>query len=631
MGRIRWQQVVILCVPVLAALALYADVTDAGFAFDDPIAVIGNPLVDGTAPFSDVITTNFWGDRPGFEHLASWRPLTVASLRLDHFLGDGAAATFHTTNLLLHALVVLAAGLLFLRLAVPVAAAAAGMMVIAVHPLFGEAVASIVGRGDLLAALLGLLGLRALVGGQFRGVVALGLALLAKESAVIFLLPAFILALQDRDRQAAVLLLFAAGIWYGARVAVVGGLGGVVTPIDNQLAGLDFSERLPGALGVVGRYLGHWLVPTAIAADHGPAVDLAGPQNAFAIIGAAGSVALIGATIAALRHRQLLIVLGLLIALVGLALLSNIAFILPTPFAGRLAYAPAVGLALALGGAFAGRLGTMRYPALFIVGAWLGIGTLATRAEVRAWQDDASLFSAAVDAEPRSARSRSNLARQALEAGQPEIALAHLEAARLVAPHHPLVLTNLAVALERTGQQAEAWRVAQAAVSAEVRPGNARGNLCALALARPDVDDALVVVTCENAVRALPDAPEPLTNLGRALARAKRDADAESVFAQARARFPDNAFVLGHVTGFLASRGRFDDAVATQRQLVAMAPADAERRRNLVALLLSSGGNLKAAGESRAACARGEEARSLVPGVQAVQQRAAFLCASPHP
>lgn len=631
MGRIRWQQLVVLCIPVLVAFALYADVTEAGFAFDDPIAVTGNPLVDGTTPFFDVFTSNFWGDRPGFEHLASWRPLTVASLRLDHAIGGGEASTFHATNLLLHILVVVAAGLLFLRLAIPPAATAVGMMVIAAHPIFGEAVASIVGRGDLLAALFGLLGLRALVAGQFRGVIALGLALLAKESAVIFLLPAFILTLQDRDRQAAVLLLFVTGIWYGARVAVVGGLGGVVTSIDNQLAGLDFFERLPGGLGVVGRYLGHWLVPTAIAADHGPSVDLAGPQSAFAIIGAAGSVALVGASVAALRHRQLLIFLGLLIAIVGLALLSNIAFILPTPFAGRLAYAPAVGLALAVGGAFAGRVGTMRVSALFFVGAWLGIGALATRAEVRAWHDDTSLFAAAVDTEPKSARSRSNLARQALDAGRPGEALRLLEAARLDSPHHPLVLTNLAVALERTGQQAEAWRVAQAAVAAEVRPGSARANLCALALARPEVDDALVVVTCENAVRAVPDAAEPLTNLGRALARAGRDVDAETAFAQARARYPDNPFVLGHITGFLASRGRFEDAVALQRQLFTMAPDDASRRRNLIALLLQSGVSLAATGEARAACARAEEARALAPGVAAVQQRADLLCASPHP
>lgn len=631
MGRIRWQQVLVLCIPALVAFALYADVTAAGFAFDDPIAITQNPLVDGTAPLFDVLTTNFWGDRPGFEHLASWRPLTVASLRLDYAIGGGAASTFHATNLLLHVLVVLAAGLLFFRLAIPPPATAVGMMVIAAHPIFGEAVASIVGRGDLLAALFGLLGLRALAAGQFRGVVALGLALASKETAVIFLLPAFILTLQDRDRQAAVLLLFVTGIWYGARVAVVGGLGGVVTPIDNQLAGLGFVERLPGGLGVVGRYLGHWLVPTAIAADHGPAVDLAGPQGAFALIGAAGSLALIGASVAAIRHRQLLVFLGLLIALVGLALLSNIAFVLPTPLAGRLAYAPAVGLALALGGAFAARLGTMRFPAIFFVGVWLGIGVLVTRAEIRAWHDDASLFTAAVEAEPKSARSRSNLARQALAAGQPAVALKLLQAARLDSPDHPLVLTNLAVALERTGQQAEAWRVAQAAVAAEVRPGTARANLCALALSRPDVDDALVVVTCENAVHAVSDAPEPLTNLGRALARAGRDADAEAVFAQARTRYPDNPFVLGHITGFLASRRRFEDAVAIQRQLVTMAPEDLSRRRNLVALLLQSSGVLAGRGETRVACARAEEARDLAPGVTAVQQRADLLCASPHP
>lgn len=626
MNRTRWQRAAALCVPALVALALYADVSDAGFAFDDPVAVVANPLVNGATPLSDVLTTNFWGDRPGFEHLASWRPLTVASLRLDHALGDGAPSTFHATNLLLHVLVIIAAGLLLLRLIVPLPAVFVALMVLAVHPIFGEAVASIVGRGDLLAALFGLLGLYALVIGQFRGVIAMSLALLSKESAVIFLLPAFVLALQDRDRQAAVLLLFVASLWYGARVAVVGGLGGAVTPIDNQLADLGFFERLPDALGIVGRYLGHWLVPSAIAADHGPAVELAGPRSAFAIIGAAGSVALLGATVAAFRHRQLPIVLGLLVATSGLALLSNIPFILPTPLAGRLAYAPATGLALAVAGAFAIRLGPARLAAFFLVGAWLGAGLPATRAELRAWHDDASLFTAAVAAEPHSARARANLARQLLDQGDPAGALRHLETARQFAPRHPGVLTNLAVALERTGHPAEAWRIAQAAVAAEPRPGTARANLCALAMSRADLDPALLVVTCENAARAVPDAPEPLTNLARALARAGLPDRAAAVFASARERFPDHGFVLGHHVGFLATHDQLDAAIAAQRHLLSLAPDDPSRRRNLVALLLQHAGALSAAGQAAAACDTARQAQSLVPGVPAIAARAQSLC-----
>ena len=87
--------------PVLAAALCYQGTLDAGFAFDDPVAVIDNPLVDGRLPAVEALSRSFWGDRPGFEHLASWRPLTVWSLRLDHVLGGGEPGAFHTTNLLL--------------------------------------------------------------------------------------------------------------------------------------------------------------------------------------------------------------------------------------------------------------------------------------------------------------------------------------------------------------------------------------------------------------------------------------------------------------------------------------------------------------------------------------------------
>ncbi|MCB9730225.1 MAG: hypothetical protein H6746_17275 [Deltaproteobacteria bacterium] len=496
MARARWQQAAVLCAPALAALALYADVTHAGFVLDDRAAVADAPLVTGPASVGDLLAASSPAARPDLEAPSTWRPLALASLRLDARLGAGEPRLFHTTNLLLHVLVVIAAALLLLRLGVPPPAAAPALLVIALHPVFAETVASLLGRGELLAALFGLLGLRALVAGELHGVVALALALLSSESAAFFLVPGFLLAFRGHDRRPAVLLLLVVGLWLGARTAVLGGLSPPPSALHNQLTSLDTLERLRAGLGVIGRYLGHWLVPHTFAADHGPAVDLAGPNGAYTIIGGAGVMALLAAAVSARRRRQLTLLLGLLMALVGLAALSNIALLLPSPLSGRLAYLPAIGLALALGGALAGHLGGMRQAALFALGLWLGAGVPTTRAELHAWHDDASLLALTVEAEPASVLARVRIADGALRRGELSLALRHLQAARLLAPHDPRVLSGLARVLERTGQPAEAWRLAVAADAAERRPGQARATLCALAATRPELDPVAVHRAC---------------------------------------------------------------------------------------------------------------------------------------
>ena len=101
-----------LAVPTLVALLSYWGIWNAGFCFDDPMAIVTNPLVNGEAGWLDAFTSNFWGDRPGFEHLQSWRPLTVLDLRLDHVASGGAPWSFHVGNLILLAMLATAMMLL---------------------------------------------------------------------------------------------------------------------------------------------------------------------------------------------------------------------------------------------------------------------------------------------------------------------------------------------------------------------------------------------------------------------------------------------------------------------------------------------------------------------------------------
>ena len=617
-GRIAW------ALPLITGLGVLMVTVGHGFAFDDPVAVVDNPLVDGTRPWVDAVTSDFWGDRPGFEHIASWRPVTIWSLRLDHALGDGAPWAFHLTNGLLHLLVALAAGFLALTLGFHPVLRLAVSMAVLVTPAFSEAVASIVGRGDLLAALFGIAGVAWIRTRPRLALAMLCVGLLSKETAAVYALTAGVWALAGglRGRFVAVGALGLA--WYIARSLVVGHLGGDVPPVDNPLVAMAFGERFVAGLGIVGRYVAWWIGSGPVPADVAAGVTHGGVHAA---VGAAAVLGLVGIAVHAWRERSPALV-GVTLALSSFALLSNILFVLPTPAAGRLAYHPGLGLTLTLVtclGMSTPR-STLRH-ALTLSVLVLLVGVWSTIATLHSWADDAALFAQSVESEPDSARSRSNLARVQLDAGELDSARAHLEAALERVPGYPLALLNLSVVRERQSPgDPEAWALALRAASVAPRPGKAQANVCALAMSRPALDPAQVLASCQVGATALPGAPEPQTNLARALARAGDHAAAEAAFVAALAAHPGHPFVLGHRIGYLAGRGRTEPAVALQRQVFAASPTDAAAHRNLVALLLKHAGELAAAGQAEAACAAAMEAASLAPSASSVAARAAALC-----
>ncbi len=615
---------------VVAAALIYGGVWDAGFAFDDAVAVQSNPLVTGELEAAEAFTRDFWGDRAGYEQIASWRPLTVLSLRADHAVDGGRAWPFHGTNLALHILVVLSVLLLAAALALPPPVAVGLGNVVAVHPVFAEAVASVVGRGDLLATLFGVLGLAGWLLHPLVGLLSLALALAAKESAIVFVGAAMLLAGRDpRGRRWLPALVLLGVAWYVVRSSIVGHLGGSVGPMDNPLVAMGLADRAASALGVVGHYLWWWVVPQEIAADHAAAVDLTG-AGGYTAAGVVLGLVLALAALRALRTLSWPGLLGAAIAGASLLLLSNLLFLLPTPLGGRLAYMPGLGLGLLTAavlvpvftdGSLALRLGV-----LALGSAWLLAGVPSTLGMVANWQSDRALFEASVELEPGSARSWANLGRQQLEAGDLDDALTSTRAALERVPEHPIALLNLALVLEAQGHKAEAWQAAIHAAQREPRPGKATANLCALGLSRSQLAPGDLVEVCSRAARALPGAVEPVVNGARALARAGRTDEAEAAFAAALTRFPADAFARGHYVTFLVALGRLDEAIGVQRAVLAAAPQDRAARKNLVALLFMLAQAQAGGGDVQRACETARSAAALAPGVAPVEQRAAALC-----
>lgn len=104
-------------------------------------------------PLSDIWTNDFWGTPIGSSNShGSYRPLCVASFRLNHWTGGLDPKGYHATNVLLHCAVTYLVYALY-RTLLPRCKPAVAAAAFAVHPVHSEAVAGVVGRADLLACL----------------------------------------------------------------------------------------------------------------------------------------------------------------------------------------------------------------------------------------------------------------------------------------------------------------------------------------------------------------------------------------------------------------------------------------------------------------------------------------------
>lgn len=151
------------------AVACFMNSYHGDFVFDDSEAILSNNDLKPETPLSDLFVHDFWGSKLDSKTShKSYRPLTVLTFRWNYFLSGGPyPMSFHIVNIILHGLVsVLMLAVFSLVLAgyhndregrplfgAPKASLACAIL-FAIHPIHTESVAGIVGRADLLCALL---------------------------------------------------------------------------------------------------------------------------------------------------------------------------------------------------------------------------------------------------------------------------------------------------------------------------------------------------------------------------------------------------------------------------------------------------------------------------------------------
>jgi tetratricopeptide (TPR) repeat protein len=488
---------------VAACAVSYANGLTGDFTYDDKAIVRDNARLRAPASVAELFTTSYFGGPRG--QGTGYRPILLLSFAIQWWIHGGNAFGFHLVNVALHVLVTLLLARALSRLEVPPAVAFGAALVFAVHPIHVEAVTSLVGRGETLAAafvfgvLLFALRYRREPAGP-RRTLALALALLcyvlgilSKESAAVaplLVLLAFwrletggVVPRLRKSLRAGLPVFVGCAVLLGAslaaRRAVIGGV--IKAPsfrifeVENPLAPLPAGERVTNASAILLRYAGRMLFPIRLSADESawsiPVERGFDPVGLTAILSIA---AVLVAAVARERQKREL-AFGVLFFAAAFVTTSNLFFAIGTNLAERVAYLPSAGFALALSSSLLGRdaarVSSRRRYLLFLAIALAYAARTVVRNPV--WKDDETLFASTVRTSPESAKAHYNLAWVSAEKGRLPTALEEYTRATRIYPKYFDAWAGKGLTEQRLGRLADAERSFERSLA--VAPGYENG------------------------------------------------------------------------------------------------------------------------------------------------------------
>ena len=433
-------------------------------------------------------------------HAANWHPLTWLSIMADVELFGMDARGHHRMSLAFHVVNTLLFYWLTLRMTGARWASAFAAALFGWHPLRVEAVAWFAQRKDLLSMLFALLALLAYEryarrprwSAMLAVALALAAGLLAKP--VLVTLP-FALLLLDRwplRRVASPAWLAidgAGGRWARASFARLVGEKGLLfglvvlsslLTLVAQRGGGAVNEELPWIPRLLNAGLAYWgylaktIWPTELSPYYPYPSVLDLPSALAAILG------LVLLTVGAWRARDRrpflltgwLFFLGTLVPMIGIVQVGSQAM------ADRYTYFSGIGLFWIA--AFGGRdlLAALRVPVparAIAAAAILAALFAATRTQVGYWRDSITLFTRAVELDPRSHVAHGNLAAELIERGDYEGGRRQLDAAVEARPDVPDLWVSLGSIDARQGDHRKALAHYRRAL--EIAPGHLMANL----------------------------------------------------------------------------------------------------------------------------------------------------------
>jgi Flp pilus assembly protein TadD len=487
------------------AFLAYANTLDAGFHFDDEHHIVANPYLRSPGYAKDYWhRPDYFSALPGHD---MYRPLVLWTFALNYYLGGYEPLFWRLTAIALHGICAVGVLLTFLVVAGrweqrPARARLGGALVaalfFAVHPVFTETVDYASARSSLLAGtclIWAFLAHQAAARMRRRAplrvvywtasLLLFGLALLAKEIAIVFPALLFWSAIVRRRGYGAVIPSLALALLYlyvrqltlGTAVADFSARAEAMAVADPGSGGArPIAWNLFTQARVVAAYVGLFALPFGLCVDRHVRVSETILEPG--VIG--GGLIIVGLLVLAwrVRKRQPLVSLGIVWFLVALAPTSSILPLNQVMNEHRL-YLPGLGVALAVAGWVrpwltrpAVRCGVIAALALLVV---------LTRQRNEDWTDPVRLWESAVRVSPESDGAWNALGVALRRRGDYEGARWALTRAFLLAPDKWSPSFNLGTLHLQHGREVgDAAEIREARdwleVSLENRPGSERSR-----------------------------------------------------------------------------------------------------------------------------------------------------------
>jgi hypothetical protein len=507
--------------PWICLLALAASITSLtnGFALDDVHLIVNNYRVHSIRGAWEVFGQTYW---PAAFGSSLYRPLTMLAFSVEWATGNGSPLPFHAASIVLY-VVVCVTLFRFLKQVADDDVAILATALFAVHPVHTEAVANIVGQGELLAAMFVFLAMERYVRARRSGgpsvvdalVVGFFYAcgLLSKEHAVV--LPALLLSAElliasssetakDRLKRFAptlAVMIVVAIAFVAVRTVVTGGLRAAGT--NEILGGAPFGVRALTMLNVVVEWIRLFFWPAELSADYSfPRTRVATAPDAGMI---PGILVIAGCAVLAWRVRRTkpVITFGILWIAITMAIPSNLLMVTGFVLAERTLFLASAGVVLVVA-AIAIEIWhrvdvAERMPSRVIAiaaGLVVVLGVVRSATRNPAWRDNETLFRQTVEDVPFSSRahwmlsehlSKTNRQREAVDEMMLAVALGRKDDVLLLgAAADQFQVTNMC------GRAMPLYRRAL-----ELTPQNeqlrANASLCLMKLGRIDEARALAV------------------------------------------------------------------------------------------------------------------------------------------
>jgi len=533
------------------SLLCYAQVWRFNFVYDDDYQIINNANIQSRGHLRHYFTSPLWANAGGFDHATSYyRPLFLVWLRLNYALFKLNPACWHASSLALHLLAVWLAYLAALRLLALAAwnagsrraTAAVAALIFALHPAHAEPVAWLSAASELLLAIFFLLAFVAYAASRSGGkrpwvaisLVSFALALLAKETAIVFMLLVLGCELARAAGEASIPRRLGRGLvsslpWSGIAVsyllvrrAVLGSLGHTQARLEPAVV----LKTLPELLWFYARHL-FW--PWRLAEFYDVFYVNSARSREFVVPALATTIVVLALVAWARRSRAALMaslwILLPLLPVLDVALLRFNALV-----ADRYLYLPSFGFCV-LAGVLLVRLTEMpqlrRWSLAIVLIPAAVMGAFAAR-QLAPWENDLLLYENAVAVAPHNAFARTSLATQLILRSENERALRLLEESYAIDSYSWMTAFNLGYLEFSLGDLPQAERFFRRAIWLD--PHN-RNQFLMLGLTQKRRGNfAAAAATLEKTAEIWPDAPLVHLSLGEALERQGR-------YDQARAEY----------------------------------------------------------------------------------------------